>query len=240
MPTSPWAGRGCGHPLASRKLPTTGARPSRSGTPTYRARTRPSREHHPSTTGQHPLCFPTASASTEWRDLLDKLVSSFDPTVDQAGSTFGFDYWIEQVALGSAPPSLLGEAMQLPASLPLTSVPSISQTPMFWWWAMWRRRLPADSVTQFSSALHTSIADIEPEQSARTLDATTRPVPPPVRPTTRAKSQVTIDHWDLAGVINDEITRKVQPGCRGAGRGPSALLAELRLPGARRARRRPA
>lgn len=118
----------------------------------------------PAQLAHHPLWFPIAGAPTEWRELLDELVSTFDLTVDQAGSTFGFDYWLEQVALGSAPPSLFGQAMQLPASLPLTSVPIINPTPVFWWWAMWRRRLPPDPVTRFLSALHAAIADIAPEQ----------------------------------------------------------------------------
>lgn len=119
----------------------------------------------PAELSRHPLWFPTAGAPTEWTDLLDELVATFDLAVDQAGSTFGFDYWVAQVARGSAPPSLVGQGMQLPAGLPIATVPIISPTPVFWWWAMWRRRLPADLISQFLSALATALAGIEPDQS---------------------------------------------------------------------------
>ncbi len=113
---------------------------------------------------QYPLWFPTAGAPAEWTDLLDELVTTFDLTVDQTGSTFGFAYWVEQVARGSAPPSLIGQGMQLPAGLPISSVPIINPTPVFWWWAMWRRRLPANLIDQFLSALDRALSDIEPEE----------------------------------------------------------------------------
>ena len=119
----------------------------------------------PAELSRHPLWFPTAGAPTEWTDLLDELVATFDLTVDQTGSTFGFDYWVEQVARGSAPPSLVGQGMPLPAALPISTVPIISPTPVFWWWAMWRRRLPTDLTSQFLSTLATALAGMEPDQS---------------------------------------------------------------------------
>ena len=111
----------------------------------------------------HPLWFPTAGAPTEWTDLLTELACTFDLTVDQTGSTFGFDHWLEQVADRSAPPSLVGAGMQLPPGLPITSVPIINPTPVFYWWAMWRRRVPADLITEFLTALDTALTDIEVE-----------------------------------------------------------------------------
>ena len=111
----------------------------------------------------HPLWFPTAGAPTEWTDLLTELARTFDLIVDQAGSTFGFDHWLEQVADGSAPPSLVGAGMQLPPGLPISTVPIVNPTPVFYWWAMWRRRLPANLVTQFLAALDAALTDIELE-----------------------------------------------------------------------------
>lgn len=109
------------------------------------------------------LWFPTAGAPAEWTDLLDELVATFDLTVDGSGSTFGYAYWLERVADGSAPPSLIGAGMQLPPGLPVSSLPIIDPTPVFWWWAMWRRRIPGALVDGFFTALGSAAAttDIE-------------------------------------------------------------------------------
>ncbi len=109
----------------------------------------------------HPLWFPSAGAPTEWTDLLTELTRTFGLPVDQTGSTLGFDHWLEHVADGSAAPSLVGTGMELPSGLPISSVPIINPTPVFYWWAMWRRRLPADLVTQFLTALDAALIDIE-------------------------------------------------------------------------------
>lgn len=111
---------------------------------------------------RHPMWFPTASAPPEWTDLLVELIKTFDLTVDQTGSTFGFEHWVKQVVSGSAPPSLVGKGMQLPPNLPLANVPIVEPTPVFWWWAMWRRKLPTNLTTQFLSTLSAVLADIEP------------------------------------------------------------------------------
>lgn len=117
----------------------------------------------PTELSQHRLWFPTASAPAEWTDLLGELVTTFDLKVEQSGSTFGFDHWVEQVAYGSAPPSLVGKGMHLPPGLPIAAVPIVSPTPVFWWWAMWRRRLPANLASHFLSTLSAALSDIEPD-----------------------------------------------------------------------------
>lgn len=117
---------------------------------------------------RYPLWFPTAGAPTEWIDLLSELISTFDLTVDQAGSTFGFDYWVQQVARGSARPSFIGQAMKLPPSLPVSSVAIVDPTPVFCWWALWRRRLPTDLVIQFLCALGHALAG--GQEHARSTD----------------------------------------------------------------------
>ena len=90
--------------------------------------------------GAHPLWFPTVGAPREWTELLDELVEEFNLSLDPTGSTFGFDYWLDKVARGTAPPSFIGAAMALPDGLSITRLSIIAPSPVFWWWAMWRRR----------------------------------------------------------------------------------------------------
>lgn len=99
-------------------------------------------------TGQ-PLWFPTVGAPAEWTGLLAEFVDTFHLSVDRTGSTLGYDYWLAQVAEGIAPASFIGAAMALPAGLPASIVPITSPTPVFLWWAMWRRRIPASLAENF-------------------------------------------------------------------------------------------
>lgn len=107
----------------------------------------------PAELADEPLWFPTASAPAEWTDLLDEFVDTFGLTVDQAGATFGFDHWLEQVGVGSVPPTLVGAAMVLPPGMRLARVPITDPTPVFNWWAMWRRRRPPSAIDDLLSGL---------------------------------------------------------------------------------------
>ncbi len=100
-----------------------------------------------------PLWFPSRTAPAEWTDLLDELVATFGLTVDQSEATFGYDHWLERVALGSAPATLVGAAMALPPSVPLARVRITDPIPVFPWWAMWRGRRSTAGVDDVVSAL---------------------------------------------------------------------------------------
>lgn len=109
----------------------------------------------------HSLWFPTVGAPAEWTDLLAEMVTTFDLNVDRSGSTFGYAHWVGLIAEGYAPISLIGAAMDLPARLPVSRVPIVNPTPAYWWWAMWRRRIPAAVVTRFLGALQSPVASID-------------------------------------------------------------------------------
>ncbi len=104
-----------------------------------------------------PLWFPTTGAPAEWTQLLTEFVDVFDLSLDQTGSTFGYRYWLERIADGSAPISFIGAAMNIPAELPASVVPLFDPTPVFLWWAMWRRRIRPDLAGQFLSALENEL-----------------------------------------------------------------------------------
>lgn len=82
------------------------------------------------------IWFPMEGAPEEWRELVDELSRSSWMTVDVGGAALGYDYWLERVKLGTAPPSLVGSEM---ATAPgLRAVPLVNPTPVYPWWAMWR------------------------------------------------------------------------------------------------------
>lgn len=88
------------------------------------------------------LWFPMAGAPPEWTALLDELADRFGLTIDYAGSTMGFQHWVEGITRGPAPPSFIGAAMPTPQVADVTRVPIVDPTPIFPWWAMWRGRTP--------------------------------------------------------------------------------------------------
>ena len=101
----------------------------------------------------HQLWFPTVGAPAEWTEFLIELARTFGLRIDHRGSTFGFDYWLSLVASGSAPLSVIGAAMALPADIDVTAVLITEPTPIFWWWALWRRRLSPTLVDGFVRSL---------------------------------------------------------------------------------------
>lgn len=114
-----------------------------------------------------PLWFPTLGAPPEWTQLLSEFVDTFDLSLDRTGSTLGYDYWIQQIAQGTAPVSVIGAAMQLPTELPVSIVPITTPTPAFLWWAMWRGRLPIGLAERFLQALRDPLT---PTDTNRTTD----------------------------------------------------------------------
>lgn len=100
-----------------------------------------------------PLWFPTLGAPAEWTRLLTEFAHTFNLSLDPTGSTLGYDYWIQQISQGTAPASFIGAAMAPPAGLDVSIVPITWPTPVFLWWAMWRRRLPIGLAENFLHAL---------------------------------------------------------------------------------------
>ncbi len=124
-----------------------------------------------------PLWFPTVGAPAEWTELLTELVETFGLTVDRAGSTFGFDHWVGQVARGDAPVSFVGGAMGLPPGLAVSVVPLLEPTPVFWWWAVWRRRLADGVVADFLRGLASAASGPESGGDLRRSDRDRRWLP---------------------------------------------------------------
>lgn len=100
-----------------------------------------------------PLWFPMVGAPPEWTGLLDELASRFNLSIDYAGSTMGFEHWVERITLGTAPVSFIGAAMPTPPVPDVTRVPLIDPTPLYPWWAMWSGRTPATVVDAITTPL---------------------------------------------------------------------------------------
>ena len=92
--------------------------------------------------------FPMTGAPEEWRAYLDEFAEVYAVDIDHGGSTMGFDYWVERVARGDAPPTFVGTAMEIPPVPGARVVPLVEPVPVHPWWAMWRRRLPDHLVDQ--------------------------------------------------------------------------------------------
>jgi DNA-binding transcriptional LysR family regulator len=90
--------------------------------------------------------FPMTDAPYEWRDFVAELSRHARVTLDTTGSTFGYEQWVADVTAGLAPPSLLGEEMQPPPGVALTTVPIVDPTPVYPWSVLWHRTTPADTV----------------------------------------------------------------------------------------------
>lgn len=95
---------------------------------------------------ERPTWFPMTGAPPEWTSFLDQLADEHGLTIDYSGSTMGFEYWVERVARGGAPPTFIGLAMDLPPVPGVRVVPLVDPVPVFPWWVMWRRRLPSGPV----------------------------------------------------------------------------------------------
>lgn len=94
------------------------------------------------------LWFPMTGAPPEWRSFLDELADEHGLRIDYGGSTLGFGYWVERVTRRAAPPTFIGTAMAVPRLPRVRVVPLVDPVPVFPWWAMWRRRLPAAVVDE--------------------------------------------------------------------------------------------
>jgi DNA-binding transcriptional LysR family regulator len=123
---------------------------------------------------QHQLWFPTVGAPAEWTELLIELATTFSLRMDNRGSTFGFDYWLSLVAEGSAPVSVIGAAMTLPPGIEVSTVRITEPTPIFWWWAMWRRRISPTLVDGFVRQLSEKLDMPDPEMPDGWLPHTDR------------------------------------------------------------------
>ncbi len=91
------------------------------------------------------LWFPMIGAPAEWIDYVDELCRDFDLTVDAAGSTLGFDFFLRTAQEESDLATFFGGAMPAPPGS-IRVVPIVQPVPVFGWWAMWRRRVPDSRV----------------------------------------------------------------------------------------------
>jgi DNA-binding transcriptional LysR family regulator len=104
------------------------------------------------------LWFPMVGAPAEWIDYVDELCRDFDLVVDSAGSTLGFDFFLRRAQKDAELATFFGAAMQAPpGSLRVVSI--VEPTPVFGWWAMWRRRVPDWRVDELAE-LAAPMADV--------------------------------------------------------------------------------
>jgi DNA-binding transcriptional LysR family regulator len=114
------------------------------------------------------LWFPMVGAPAEWIDYLEELCRDFDLTVDSAGSTLGFDFFLRKAQEGSELATFFGGAMPPPPGS-VRVVPIVQPTPVFGWWAMWRRRLPDSRVDELAelAASMTEVTVAEAREPAK-------------------------------------------------------------------------
>jgi DNA-binding transcriptional LysR family regulator len=104
------------------------------------------------------LWFPMIGAPAEWIDYIDELCRDFGLTVDSAGSTLGFDFFLRKAQEESELATFFGGAMPAPPGS-VRVVPIVQPVPVFGWWAMWRRRVPDSRVDELAQ-LAASMAEV--------------------------------------------------------------------------------
>lgn len=99
------------------------------------------------------LWFPMHAAPAEWRDWVDAFTAACGARVQQDGAAHGFEQWGRDVAAGTRPPSLVGEAMAPPVAK-ARLVPVVDPTPVFPWALFWSaERTADDAVRAFRAAI---------------------------------------------------------------------------------------
>lgn len=100
-----------------------------------------------------PLWFPADATPAEWVEYMDELSAEFDLKVDYTGSTIGFDFFVSRITTGVRRATFLGTAMALPPDERLRTLAITDPTPVYPWWAIWRRRVPEQLVHRLLTAM---------------------------------------------------------------------------------------
>ncbi|MGQ0837247.1 LysR family transcriptional regulator [Actinokineospora sp.] len=100
-----------------------------------------------------PLWFPGVATPAEWVGYLDELGAEFGVDIDYSGSTMGFEHFVSRIATGVHRATFLGTAMAPPPDDRVRTLGIVGPTPVFPWWAMWRRRVPRHQVHRLLAAM---------------------------------------------------------------------------------------
>jgi DNA-binding transcriptional LysR family regulator len=103
-----------------------------------------------------PLWFPLRGSPGDWTSYLPELAARFGLQIDYAGTTRGFPNFVKQAM---ARPTFFGMAMGEPPDPRVRVVPIVDPAPVFAWWVMWTRRVPAEFIDRLTSTMAASMAD---------------------------------------------------------------------------------
>lgn len=104
-----------------------------------------------------PLRFPMHGAPQDWVTFVDELTAAFGVTVDQAGSSMGFDHFLDHTAENPDTATFYGLDMRPPADERLHVIPIVAPSPVFAWAVMWRRHVPESFVNRLVEPAPTRI-----------------------------------------------------------------------------------
>jgi DNA-binding transcriptional LysR family regulator len=103
-----------------------------------------------------PLWFPLRGAPGDWTSYLPELAGRFGLQIDYSGTTRGFPNFLKQAM---ARPTFIGMAMGEPPDPRVRVVPIMAPAPVFAWWAMWTRRVPAEFIDRLTTTMVADLAD---------------------------------------------------------------------------------
>jgi len=97
-----------------------------------------------------PLWFPLHGSPADWTQYLPELAHRFGLQIDYSGTTMGFANFLKQA---TAKPTFFGMAMGEPPDERVRVVPLVAPTPVFAWWVMWTRRVPAELINRLTTTM---------------------------------------------------------------------------------------
>lgn len=92
--------------------------------------------------GEASLWFPNTGSPPEWLVLLHEFSVEFGLTIDQRGSTMGFEHFLARARAGEICTLFGGAMVPPPETAGVRVVAVVDPVPVFAWSAMWRLRLP--------------------------------------------------------------------------------------------------
>src|SRR6266540_3820404 len=97
-----------------------------------------------------PLWFPLHGSPADWTQYLPELAHRFGLQIEYSGTTMGFANFLKQA---TAKPTFFGMAMGEPPDERVRVVPLVAPTPVFAWWVMWTRRVPAELINRLTTTM---------------------------------------------------------------------------------------
>jgi DNA-binding transcriptional LysR family regulator len=103
-----------------------------------------------------PLWFPLRGSPEDWTSYLPELAGRFGLQIDYSGTTRGLVNFLNQAM---ARPTFFGMGMAQPPDPRVRVVPIVAPVPVFAWWAMWTRRVPAEFIDRLTTTMVAGLAD---------------------------------------------------------------------------------